>query len=208
MTLARRPGRLTHVALALGVAVPLVYYGIQAVAAPFFPDFSLVRTTASELGSNLSRRPAVFNAGIMAMGAATVLASFGFLVALRRLGVHLILSLLVWAAVATNGVQTIWAGYYPMPDPRHGGHPSFVVAMIALPLLLTAALWRGASRALKAYLVATLLLLGVMFPIMSGISGIDTHAYRGLQQRVFALTVYPPIGVAAYVLARRVSLRV
>jgi len=40
-------------------------------------------------------------------------------------------------------------------------------------------------------------------PIMSGMSGLDTHTYRGLFQRIFALTVFPPIGVAAYVLARR-----
>jgi len=40
---------------------------------------------------------------------------------------------------------------------------------------------------------------------MSGMTGLDTNACRGLFQRVFALTVFPPIGVGAYVLARRVT---
>jgi hypothetical protein len=35
--------------------------------------------------------------------------------------------------------------------------------------------------------------------------GLDTHDYRGLLQRVFALTVFVPIGVGAYVLARRTN---
>lgn len=205
MTCARPQDCFTRAALALGTAVPFVYYGIQAAAAPHFPDFSFVRTTASELGSDLSRHPAVFNVGIMAMGAATLVAALGFLFAFRRLGVGPVRSLPASAAVALNGVQTMWAGYHPLPDPRHGGHPVFVVGMVLLPVLLAAALWgRRVSPLLKAYLLATLLLLAVIFPIMSGISGIDTHAHRGLQQRAFALTVFPPIGVAAFVLSRRV----
>ena len=201
---SRPADRLINFALWPGVLVPFAYYGIQAAAAPYFPGFSFVGTTASELGSTLSRRPAVFNAGIMAMGAATLVASVGFFLGFRRLGVNRVLTLLASAAVAVNGVQTLWAGYFPLPDPRHGGHAPFKVAMILLPFLLAGALWRHASPPLKAYFVATLLLLAAMFPIMSGISGIDTHAYRGLQQRVYTLTVFPPIGVAAYALRKRI----
>ena len=44
-----------------------------------------------------------------------------------------------------------------------------------------------------------------MFPIMSGMTGLDLHTYRGLFQRIFALTVFPPIGAAAFVLSRRIK---
>ena len=44
-----------------------------------------------------------------------------------------------------------------------------------------------------------------MVPLMRGMTGLDAHAYRGLLQRVFTLAIFPPIGVAAYVLARRLS---
>ena len=68
-----------------------------------------------------------------------------------------------------------------------------------------AALWkRDGSRALNAYLIATIVLLFAMVPIMSGMTGLDTNSFRGLFQRIFALTVFPPIGVGAYVLAMRI----
>ena len=57
---------------------------------------------------------------------------------------------------------------------------------------------------LRAYFVANLVLLAVMFPIMSGFTGLDTHTYRGLFQRMFALTVFLPVGVTSVVLGRRI----
>jgi hypothetical protein len=40
---------------------------------------------------------------------------------------------------------------------------------------------------------------------MSGITNLDNRAYGGLFQRIFALTVFPPIAVCAYYLARRIQ---
>jgi hypothetical protein len=50
-------------------------------------------------------------------------------------------------------------------------------------------------------------LLLVMFPIMMRMRMIDLdmHTYGGLLQRIFALTVFVPIGVAAAELARRIG---
>ena len=189
---------------ALGLAVPLLYYGTQAAAAPFFPGATFVGTTASELGSDRSTNPAVFNAGIMTLGGVTLAAAVGFGLALRRLGAGWAVTGLTAAAVALNGVQTLWAGWYPMPDPRHGGHPAFVAGMLALPGLLTLAVWRRTrSPAVRGYFVATLLLLALMVPVMTRRTGLDVEAYRGLVQRVFTLAIFPPVGVAAMVLARR-----
>ena len=56
---------------------------------------------------------------------------------------------------------------------------------------------------LRTYLVANLILLAAMVPIMSGMSGLDTHTYRGLFQRLFSFTVFPPIAVAGFVLTKR-----
>lgn len=197
--------RIAVRALVAGVAVPFLYYGIQAVAAPFFPGFRFVATTASELGSDLSRHAAIFNTGILVQGAATLLAAIGFLLAFRRLGVHPALAWPTTLAVAVNGVQTLWAGIFPLPDPRHGGHPAFLVAMLLLPFLLAASLWRIGGVRARAYLVANLLLLALMVPLMSGISGLDTRDYRGLLQRAFTLAIFPPIGVAAYILRGRLK---
>ena len=56
--------------LGFGIAVPLLYYGVQVVAAPFYSGFSFLSTTASELGSDGSTRPSIFNAGAILVGIA------------------------------------------------------------------------------------------------------------------------------------------
>jgi hypothetical membrane protein len=195
----------TQVALGLGMAVPFLYYGIQIVAAPFFPDYSFMSHTASLLGSGYSTHPAVFNAGVIATGIATLFAAFGFFVAFQRIGANRIFTWITTVALIGNAVASLWAGYFPQPDPRHSGHPALFVAIILLPFLLTATLWKQRNaRLLKTYLVATIVLLVVMIPIMSGLTGLDRRPYSGLLQRIFALTVFPPIAVCAYFLARRI----
>lgn len=199
--------KMTLWMLRIGVTVPFIYYGIQAAAAPFFTGYSILGNTASELGSDRSECPLIFNAGIMAQGVASLAASVGFLLALRRLRINTALAALTAVALAMNGVQSIWAGYYPIPDPRHAGHLPFVVAMTLLPVLLTATLWRQGGTLLRVYLVSTLVLLGGVLTLRSGLSGLDKYEYRGLLQRVFTLSIFPPIGVGAYVLATRIRRR-
>jgi hypothetical membrane protein len=201
----RRSDGITLSLLGFGVAVPLLYYGVQVVAAPFFPGFSVLGTTASELGSDGSTLPSIFNTGAILVGIASLIAAVGFRRALRNLGAHPILAWLTSLDVAATGLSSLWAGIFPLPDPRHGGHPALLIAMLLVPLIMATTLWTlGASRPLKGYFAATIGLLLVMFPVMSGMTGLDTHTYRGLFQRIFALTVFPPIGVGAFVLARRI----
>jgi hypothetical membrane protein len=197
--------RITLRALYAGVAVPCLYYGVQGLAAPSFPDFSFMGTTASELGSDLSSCPAIFNNGTMVLGVAWLIASVGFFRAFQRLGVHPVLGWPISLALIVAGIGSFWAGWYPLPDPRHGGHPSFLIAMLALPILLPIALWKGAHPTLRAYFVANLVLLAVMVPILSGFTGLDTHTYRGIFQRMFGLTVFLPVGMSSIVLGRRIK---
>lgn len=198
--------RVTVAALGLGITVPFIYYGTQIAAAPYFADYSFVRQPASLLGSDYSTNPAIFNTGAMATGAATLVAALGFFVALRRIGANLFLSGLTSVALVGSAISSLWAGYYPMPDPRHGGHPAFLISMLLLPFSLTVTLWKERNtRPLKAYLIATIALLIAMVPIMSGNTSLDNRAYGGLVQRIFALSVFPPIAVCAYYLARRIQ---
>ena len=130
------------------------------------------------------------------------------LASVLKLRAHPILAWVTFIDVAATGLSSLWAGIFPLPDPRHGGHPALLFAMLLLPFIMATTLWTlGASRPLKGYFAATIGLLLVMFPVMSGMTGLDTHAYRGLFQRIFALTVFPPIGVGAFVLASRILTR-
>jgi hypothetical membrane protein len=188
------------------MAVPILYYGTQVVAAPFFPDYSFMRQAASLLGSNLSTYPLIFNTGVIATGLATLLAVPGFFMAFQRVGANRFLNWMTCLALVGSAISSLWAGYYPLPDPRHVGHPALLIAMISLPFLLTTTLWKVRDTwPLKTYLVATIVLLVVMIPIMSGAIGLDTRSYGGLLQRIFAFTVFPPIAACAFFLARRMT---
>lgn len=66
-------------------------------AAPFFPDFRVLKHSASLLGSDLSTRPEVLNTGAMLTGLASIGAAWGLFSGLRQRGVWWILALLLAA---------------------------------------------------------------------------------------------------------------
>jgi len=196
---------ITLAALQMGMAVPFLYFGTQLVAAPFFPGYSFLSMPASLLGSDQAIYPAIFNTGAIITGIVTLIASVGFLRALQQLKANQILAWLTTIAIALNGLGSLWAGFIPLPDPRHGSNP-FAAGIFLLPALFAVTLWkRSDARSLKIYLVITNLLFFALIPVMSGIAGIDTRTYQGLLQRVAALVFFPPIAVGAYFLAKRIK---
>ncbi len=195
--------QLTAAALGMGVAVPLLYFGVQIAAAPFYPGYSFLSQVASELGSDRSTFPALFNAGAITTGVAALLASPGFLRALRRLGTVPVLAWLTSMSLASTGLAGIWAGSFPLPDPRH--NPGLLgIGVFLLPLLFAAALWKR-GEPMKSYLLVNAVLFIVLIPIMSGMAGLDTRGYQGLLQRIGATVFYLPIGVVAWFLFRRAA---
>jgi len=195
----------TMAALQTGMAVPFLYFGTQLAAALFFPGYSFLRMPASLLGSDQATYPMIFNAGAILTGLPTLLASVGYLLALQQLRANPILAWLTTIAIALNGLGSLWAGFIPMPDPRHGSNP-FALGILLLPALLALTLWkRNDAGAIKIYLVVTNLLFIALILVMSGIVAIDTRAYPGLLQRVIALVFFPPVGVGAYFLAKRIK---
>ena len=187
-------------ALGSGILVPILYFGTQLLAAPFFPGYSFLSMAASLLGSDLAIYPAIFNTGAIITGIVTIIASVGFLLALQFLGTNPLLTWLTSIAVLLNGFGSLWAGFFPMPDPRHDSNP-FAVGIFLFPILLTFALWnRSNARSIKIYLIATNLLFIALIPIMSGVSGINTQGYEGLLQRIAVLVFFVPISVGSYFL--------
>ena len=190
-------------ALGSGILVPILYFGTQLLVAPFFPGYSFLSMAASLLGSDLAIYPAIFNIGAIITGIATIIASVGFLLALQHLGTNPFLTWLTSIAVLLNGLGSLWAGFFPMPDPRHDSNP-FAVGIFLFPILLTFALWnRSNARPIKIYLIITNLLFIALIPIMSGVSGINTQGYQGLLQRIAVLVFFVPISVGSYFLIQR-----
>ena len=189
-------------ALGCGILVPFLYFGTQLLAAPFFPNYSFLSMPASLLGSDLARSPAIFNLGAMITGIATIIASIGFFLALQQLGTNRFLTWLTSITLFLNGIGSLWAGYFSMPDPRHGANP-FTVGIFLFPIVLTFALWkRSQAGFMKSYLIITNILFIAFVPIMSGVSGIAIQGYQGLLQRIVALIFFLPISIGAYFLMK------
>ena len=190
-------------ALGSGIVVPILYFGTQLLAAPFFPDYSFLSMVASVLGSDQAIYPAIFNTGAMITGIATIIASVGFFLALQYLGTNPFIAGLTSLAVLLNGLGSLWAGFFPLPDPRHGSNP-FTVGIFLFPILLTFAVWKLSNATpIKIYLIITNLLFIALIPIVSGASGINTQGYQGLLQRITALVFFMPISVGSYFLLKR-----
>ena len=178
--------------------MPVIYFGTQLVAAPFYPQYSFSRDTASMLGTTDSYHPWIFNLGAMLTGAAGLVGALGLFRALRTV-TWTALAALVALCVVANGVLSLKAGMFPMPDPRHASWQFLMPPILAAPLLLLVALWRQ-GVALRTYLLCNCVALMLMVPLM--MHRMAAVFAEGTTQRLFALVVFVPVGVAAYALVR------
>lgn len=197
---------LLRAAVLLGVLVPVLYFGVQIAVAPWYPGHSYVHNVASHLGSDLSPKADVFNRTVQALGVVIAATALAFGAGLRSAGAAWWRIVPLCIAMLTIAVQTFWAAYYPMPDPRHGGHPAFIAGMLLFPPAMFAAMWPYAGRLGRAYFIFTLIHLAVMVPIMSGIVLRETLAdAQGVKQRLFTVALFMPFAVGAVILSRRLK---
>jgi uncharacterized membrane protein len=204
--------------LGLGVAIPLLYFGIQLAAAPFYPGYSFFGRDASTLGSDGSTAPWIFNVGALVLGAIKVAVAAAFLSTLPRAGVGRILSTSTALALASAGLGSVNAFLHPLPDPRHNDGMLSILGtgFVLLPILTTAVMWRlGARRYALINVIACLALIPLMTGLVQRVcmrAGIDfsgfqsfLNGYHGLIQRVGAAVVFVPVGVVAHLLRRHAA---
>jgi hypothetical membrane protein len=185
-------------ALYAAIAMAAIYYGTQLVAAPFYPGYSFANDTASMLGTTASHQPWIFNLGAILTGVAGLVGAFGLFRALRAV-TWTTLAALVALCVVANGVLSLKAGMFPMPDPRHASWQFLMLLILLAPLLLLIALWRQGT-ALRVYLLCNLVALLSTLPFM--FHKVAPIFAEGTMQRIFALVVFVPVGVAGYALLR------
>jgi hypothetical membrane protein len=184
--------RQTKLMLSAAAAVPLLYFGIQLIAAPFYPGYSFANDTASMLGTTNSIHPEIFNIGAILDGVAGLIGAAGLFLGLS--GGNRWLRALIAIGVFCNGVLSFKAGLFPMPDPRHASWQFLLFPILVTPLLMLLATWR-VSLWLRIYLIVDIACLLLTIPML-------THRMapiwpEGTMQRVFASVVMVPIGVVA-----------
>jgi len=189
----------------LAVAVPVLYFGTLLAAAATWPGYSHVTRYASELGGPEAPMPALFNAGIVTMGATCALAAAGLWLAARRAGGRPVFAALGGLCLFLFGAAMVMGGPFPLPNPLHGAF-GLGLAVVPAPLLFALALrGRAGHGALVGVLVASFVLVAATMSVMMGAGGLVTRANVGLWQRANALAMFPWIGVAGAMLARRAA---
>lgn len=191
--------KLTTVMLAAAVGVPLLYFGCQLIAAPSYPGYSFATDSASMLGTAASLHPGIFNNGAILVGIAAFFGAAGLFLGLAH-STRNWLRALVAVGVFSNGVLSLKAGLFPMPDPRHASWQFLLFPILLTPLLMLAATWR-ISTWLRFYLLVDVACLLLMTPMM--MHRMAPIWPEGTMQRLFALIAMVPIGVVALALLRQ-----
>jgi len=201
--MSAQPSAATRACLWAAAAVPVLYFGAQIAAAPFFPGYRFLTDSASLLGSDRSTLPQILNTGAFLTGVAALAAAYGVFQGLRALGSRSVWSWLVALSIVSTGVSSIWASIFHLPDPRH--NPGALGAGTFLgPLAFLLAFWSlRCARHLRIYLAINLAAIAVLVPIMAGLTGVDLQRYGGLLQRCVAAVFYVPIGVIGWFLLRQ-----
>jgi hypothetical membrane protein len=206
----------TRYVLALAFAIPVIYFGIQFAAAPFYPGYSFFSRDASSLGSDASTAPWIFNLGTLALGIVQVAVGGTLFFALPRARVGRALAALTAFALGSSGIGSLNAFLHPLPSRQHTEGLLFSLGsgVMLLPVLTTIVLWRlGARR----YAVATAIVFLSLIPLMTGLvqricmqAGIDLGGYQfflnnyhGLIQRLGAAAIFLPIATIAHLLRSR-----
>ena len=156
--------KLTRLMLCAAVAVPLLYFGVQLISAPYYPGYSFAADSASMLGTAASRHPGIFNEGTILDGIAGFFGAAGLFLGLSRVASRWLRALIA-LGVFSNGVLSLKAGLFPMPDPRHASWQFLLFPILITPLVMLAAMWRT-SLWLKVYLVADIVGLLLTLPMM------------------------------------------
>jgi len=195
--------RLTRLGLTAAVAVPILYYATQLAALPFYPGYDPLRQAASELGSDGSLYPGLFNGGAILTGLASLAAACGIASACIALGGWRWAAWLAAAALLSCGLASLNAGWFPLPDPRH--NPGWLgLGTFLLPPVLLLAVWRiPGTRRLRFALAAAILAVATLAPFMAGWAGVDRAAYGGLLQRLLTLPLFLPVAAAGLALQAR-----
>jgi len=191
-----RESRWIETALAAAVGVPIVYFGIQVGVMPLHSGYDALTQPASALGAHGAPYAWLFNLGVLSTGLLTIAAAWGTGRALAVAGARPILAWLAGLALLSSGLASLNAGFFHLPDPRH--NPGWLgTGMFLFPPILLAAVWRfDKARGLRLRLLLCLAGIGLLAPIMAGLTPIDRASYGGLLQRFVALALLLPVSFA------------
>jgi hypothetical membrane protein len=182
---------MTKFCLLAATAMPIIFFGTQIAAAPFYPEYSFSEQSISMLGTSFSERPWIFNAGETLTGITALAAALGlFQVFLRK--TNFLVGGLIGFAVACIGIMAVKAGTFPMPNPHHNSWEVLQNFIIITPHLMLLGLWNQKhTSGLRTYLILCIALLVLLVPLGSRLG-------RGTLQRLISAATLVPVGIVGF----------
>jgi hypothetical membrane protein len=187
------------------MAAPVLALGATLLAVLLFPGFDHATQFLSELGAGGAKRPEVFNAGVALAGIGAGIAGIGFGLTIVALSGSRVAAILTGLAFVLAAVGMVISSLYQWPDPRHLAINLGLGIQLA-PLFLLWGLRRadGVDRlrwflivAFAAMAVLTVITRHLVFP------GTVNPQNVGWWERAFAVVLVGWVGVAAFLLERR-----
>lgn len=196
--------RLARLLLGAGVAVPIIYFTNLIVAEVQTPEVDPWSQLPSDLGvAGLAWAP-VFNAGLIAVGAAAVLGAAGLFLGLRALGANTVLSALTGATMLVAGGVMAMAGLFPLPDPLHYGFNLLPVGMLT-PLFGALALGAAKDSGRERAVIFAGFLAIISIVVATGtIKGLVVRENVGMWSRGLGLVAFSTIAFLCASVSRRV----
>jgi hypothetical membrane protein len=190
---------ITKLFLLAAAVMPVIFFGTQVAAAPFYPGYSFSQQSVSMLGTHFSRHPWIFNIGETLTGLAALAGAVG-LYQVFRTKTHFLISVLIGFSVACIGIMAIKAGMFPMPDSRHNSWGVLQNFVIITPFFLLMGIWqRGHGWGLRLYLLLSVTVLFLLVPL-------DSRLGRGTLQRLITVGSLLPVGVVGFFFWRELQI--
>jgi hypothetical membrane protein len=179
--------KMEQVFLGMGIAFWLIYLLNLIVLGAISPGYSHMRHQVSHLGTVDFPYHYIFNTVIILSGLLLIPTGMGFYYSVKRIAGRKVLAFVIGILVGISSIGCFFAGFYPLPDPRHGGYGIGTILFLAPPFL-TWAFWKiRGTRFLILYQFISFILMIITFLILTGVGGLINGLNAGLFQRLFIL---------------------
>jgi len=173
--------------LGIGIAIPIIYFLNLFVLGALYPGYSHMKHWVSSLGRIEAPHHEIFNAVVILMGLLSMLAGLGFFYSVKRLSGRTILATAIGISIALFGINALFGGFFPLPDPRHGAY-GIGIAILFTPILLA---WTfrefPGMRVFTFFQIAMCILIALIFFIQAGLGDLVNKMNIGIAQRLYAL---------------------
>lgn len=199
------PFRRRRLLLRIGMGAPVLALITTLIAVALFPGFNHATQFLSELGAGGARHPQVFNAGVAFSGIGAGIAGIGFGLAILALGGPRLPAALTALAFVLAAIGLVVSSLYHWPDPRHLAiNLGLGIQLGPLFLLWGLARADGVDR-LRWFLAGVFVLMAVLTVITKHMvfPGTVNPQNVGWWERAFAIVLVGWVGVAAFLLEKR-----